>query len=255
MILGSLSVRTFAKRPDLGEPLLTKLSSRTQGILKESPDSARTKRARAIFDAARKARWFGPVVTALRSLCGQGELCMYCSSNEPSQVEHYRPLALYPELAFEYENYLWSCDICNRNKGDKFPPDNHSGERILNPLDDDVWQYFFIDEEFGRLIKRVDPATRRAAPRAVSTCDVVGIDRGDVQIKRSRRYARLRRDAVRCSDELKAGSLTIGDLQKEIADWRSDPFQADVADYFLNGPGRAKEPFRTLLLAAGEIVP
>jgi hypothetical protein len=49
--------------------------------------------------------------------------------------------------------------------------------------------------------------------------------------------------------------MQLAGLRNEIAELRSEPFQADVADYFLNGPGRAKEPFKSLLIAAGETVP
>ena len=177
-------------------------------------------------------------------------------ATEPSQVEHYRPLAIYPELAMQYDNYLWSCDICNRShKGDRFPPETEQGEMILNPLDDNVWEHFFIDEHFGRLLCRVNPATNERLPRANSTCLVVGIDREIVQEKRTRRFRNLRRDAQRLVADFQAGTIQLAGLRNEIADLRSEPFQADVADYFLNGPGRAKEPFRSLLVAAGEAVP
>ncbi len=185
-------------------------------------------------------------------LVGRGQ---YCSSNEPSQLEHFRPLAFFPENALDYGNYLWSCDICNRTyKGEKFPPTTEPGAPILNPLDDNVWEYFFVDDIFGRLLMRIDLTTSQPLPRAVSTCNVVGIDRENVQTKRIRRFSNLRRNALRVLGELQAGTLSTAIVQTEIADWRSEPFQADVADYFLNGPGRSKEPFRTLLLAVGEAV-
>jgi hypothetical protein len=138
-------VRRFAQRPDIPQVTQTRLLEKQQEILQEVDAGARKKRAREIYESSRTTEWFQPVITVLRGLCGQGELCMYCSSNEPSQVEHFRPLALFPEHALDYNNYLWSCDICNRKyKGDKFPPDNCLGEPILNPLDDNVWEYFFI---------------------------------------------------------------------------------------------------------------
>lgn len=181
---------------------------------------------------------------------------MYCSSNEPSQIEHYRPLSFFPERTFEYENYLWTCDICNRShKGERFPPDTEPGAQILNPLDDNVWDHFFIDEEFGRLIARLDLATSAPSDRALSTCAIVGIDRENVQIRRSRRFARLRKDAQRILEDFRAGKCRQSDLAAEITSWRSEPYQVDVADYFLNGPGRLYEPFKSVLLASGEVIP
>jgi hypothetical protein len=174
---------------------------------------------------------------------------MYCSSNEPSQVEHFRPLALFPRKAFEYENYLWVCDICNRtHKGERFPPDNHPGAPLLNPMEDNVWDYFFISE-LGTLVPRIDPLTSEPIARARSTCEVVGIDRDNVQIKRRRRYKTLRNAAVQALADLDSGRKTQRDIEELIDEWRSEPFQADVADYFLNGPGRFKDPFQSLFAA------
>jgi len=245
-------MRKFSQRPELPHTTKLKLREKTEEILQSPIDNgSRKERAARVYKASRQTDWFQPVVNALRGLCGVGELCMYCSSNEPSQVEHFRPLSVFPERAMEYENYLWSCDICNRtHKGERFPPDTEPGETILNPLDGDVWEHFFIEEQFGRLLCRVDPLTHQPLPRALVTCDVVGIDRETVQTKRTRRYRNLRRDAQRTLSEFQAGALNVLALKNEISEWLSEPFQADVADYFLNGPGRSKEPFRALLLAA-----
>lgn len=249
-------VRRFSNRPELPEATLASLREKTAEIVAIDDLALRRERARVIYNSSRPTDWFAPVIVALRGLCGAGELCMYCSSNEPSQVEHFKPLNVFPHESMTYENYLWSCDICNRShKGERFPPDTEPGAQILNPLDDDVWEHFFIDDRFGRLIRRRDRTTKQPLPRAVSTCDVVGIDREIVQTKRIRRFRNLRRDAERAIADVKAGTLSVANLQREVEDWRSEPFQADVADYFLAGPGRNKEPFRTVfdLLATGAV--
>jgi hypothetical protein len=81
---------------------------------------------------------------------------------------------------------------------------------------------------------------------------VVGIDRENVQIKRRKRYRRLRQDVQNALDKFNAGIFTQADLRAEIAELCAEPFQADVADYFLNGPGSVNEPFQSALRAAGE---
>jgi 5-methylcytosine-specific restriction endonuclease McrA len=245
-------MRNLSSRPPLTSTALKRLKSKTDEIAQITDPQERKERARVLYDSARKSQWFQPLISALRSLCGEGALCMYCSSNEPSQVEHYRPLSVFPERALEYENYLWSCDICNRTKGDRFPPDTEPGERLLNPLDENVWDYFFLDEHFGRLVKRLDPITKTPLPRSVSTCEVVGIDRENVQHKRLKRFKRLRQNIQDALDKFRAEIFTQEQLRDEIAALREEPFQADVADYFLNGPGRVQEPFHSALLAAGE---
>jgi hypothetical protein len=180
---------------------------------------------------------------------------MYCSSDEPSHLEHYRPIAHYPAFAFDYLNFLWVCGICNsENKGDQFPPEFGEGEQILNPLDDYVWDYFFLDENFGRLTKTIDPITLLPKPRAVSTCKVVGIDRGILQRKRAIRHGELIDIASGLLSNYRRGEITQAQVKDRLLGMQTAPFQADVADYFLNGPGRVHEPFRSLLLAAREAV-
>ncbi len=265
-------MRRLPSRPVIAQTTLTKLSEKRAEILQVAAGDKRKKRAREIYDASRKTKWFAPVTEALKTISGRGEFCMYCSANEPSQVEHFKPLAVFPEEALDYNNYLWSCDICNRSyKGDWFPPhscpddcpdncpydcqNNIPGEPILNPLDDNVWNFFFIEEQHGQLIPRVNPDTGEKLPRAVITCIVVGIDRDTVQIRRRDRYEELRRNALRSKSEWESGDLDVDALRGLIADWRTQASQPDVADYFLNGPGRSKEPFRSLLLAIGEVIP
>ena len=55
-----------------------------------------------------------------------GGKCAYCESPTDTvahgDVEHYRPKSKYWWLAYCYENYLYSCQICNQvYKGDEFP--------------------------------------------------------------------------------------------------------------------------------------
>jgi hypothetical protein len=52
--------------------------------------------------------------------------CAYCEAPTDlvahGDVEHYRPKSVYWWLAYCYDNYLYSCQICNQSyKGDNFP--------------------------------------------------------------------------------------------------------------------------------------
>ncbi len=243
-------MRSFPQRPLLPTATRQQLQKKVDVIALITDPQEKSTKARSTYASARTSQWFKLVINALRGLCGEGGLCMYCSSNEPSQVEHYRPLSVFPDLAFHYENYLWTCDICNRTyKGERFPPDTEPGAQILNPLEDNVWEYFFLSEQNGRLIRKIDIATNDYVPRATSTCKVVGIDRENVQKKRQHRFRRLRQNAEDALDKFLAGTLSQADLRAEIALLRAEPFQSDVADYFLNGPGRLHEPFRSIFVA------
>lgn len=240
-------MRKFVDRPDLPVGTVKKLAAKIAEIVGIADLENRKTRARTIFDSSRDTVWFSPVKKSLQGLCGLGQLCMYCSSNEPSQVEHFRPLSLFPELAMDYRNYLWSCDICNRTyKGTWFPPLSGVGAELLNPLDDYVWDFFYIDDTHGRLMKRFDLQLNVFMARAVSTCEYVGIDREVVQIKRQRRFQNLRCAVLSLIDRFAKGNIDRAAVVLEIGELCTEPFQADVADYFLNGPGKSKVPFSDL---------
>ena len=85
-------MRNFAARPDISNVTRAKLATKMAEIMALADIAERKKRARTVFDSSRSAKWFLPVLDALRGLCGPGQLCMYCSSNEPSQVEHFSAL-------------------------------------------------------------------------------------------------------------------------------------------------------------------
>lgn len=62
--------------------------------------------------------------------------CAYCEASTAvvahGDVEHFRPKSIYWWLAFAFDNYLFSCQICNQTyKGDKFPI---RGARAVAPL-------------------------------------------------------------------------------------------------------------------------
>ncbi|MEK7676451.1 MAG: HNH endonuclease [Verrucomicrobiota bacterium] len=205
------------------------------------PQKAAEKR----YTNARKSRWFGEVLSKLRTMAGPGEPCMLCDANESTDIEHYRPKSIYPTLALTWENLLWACTACNRFKGDRFPPDTELGSQILNPVDDSVWDYFFIDQ-FGTLTPVWQPIMNAFDPRALSTRDVLRLDRETLQERRLQRLRSLRKSVEDTVARYRSGQITREEVRDRIKQWKMEPFQADVADYFLNGPGTKEEPFVTL---------
>jgi len=53
------------------------------------------------------------------------EHCAYCQSpsgaDQFGQVEHFKPKSLFPSLAYDWNNYFYSCELCNHHKLDKWP--------------------------------------------------------------------------------------------------------------------------------------
>ncbi len=236
-------MRQLPKRPELPARTKARLEQATIGIAGATDKKAE---ARKRYENARGAAWFRPVVDRLRQLSGPGERCMFCSGSESSEVEHYRPKSVFPELAMTWENFLWSCGVCNLAKGNRFPPDTETGERLINPIDENVWDFFSLDE-FGNLLPKWRLDLDDLDPRAVSTRNVLKLDR---QLLQESRYQRRRELVQGVGDSLAQfdrGELTMADLVERRKAWLEAPFQPDVADYYLNGPGGDQEPFARFL--------
>ena len=48
--------------------------------------------------------------------------CAYCEEWCRGEVEHFRPRSRFPELVYEWSNWLLACHDCNHAKGPKWPP-------------------------------------------------------------------------------------------------------------------------------------
>ena len=238
-------MRQLPKRMRLPRALRKDLADETDAITAHANPPSEAERR---FNNARKTKWFSPVVEKLKKLSGKGQRCMLCSGSESSDVEHYRPkkVAAFAHLAMTWENFLWSCTPCNRNKGTRFPPDTEPGGRIVNPLEENVWTFFFIDE-FGILTPRYDPASGSLDQRAVTTRDFLDLNREAVQESRKMRVDDLKGQVREALKLRRLGKLTVEQLRRKVNKWRNQPFQPDVADYFFAGPGRDERPFRDLL--------
>lgn len=235
-------MRQIPARTPLRGATTTKLATETNTIVSAlDPDLAAATR----YAKARRAKWFVAVAEALASLSGFGQRCMCCSGSEATQVEHYRPKTIYPDRTFQWENLLWVCSACNQFKGNRFD----EGAPPINPIDDRVWEYFFIDE-FGNLCSKWNPAADDLDPRAQRTIELLGLDREPLQESRLSRLLDLRKRISDATSLLNAGVLGQEDLQLRALEWFEQPFQPDVADYFLDGPGSLEEPFKGFLAAA-----
>ena len=233
-------MRRLNPRIVLSAQTLALLATETQTVTQSNDPKAF---ADARWKNVRQVVWFSNgVIARLKQMSGAGEPCMWCDCNTSTDVEHYRPKAVFPEFTFTWENYLWACTECNRFKGNRFPPDTEQGARILNPLDDNVWEHFYVDQ-FGNLNPVWDNNLNQLDARAVMTNEVVRIDRETLQ---TRRQIRLREILQLITDSLHrfdAGELTLAQLGDRVDALLEAPFQPDVAEYFLKGPGRGVAPF------------
>lgn len=235
-------MRNLPARTSLPKVTQAQLKAKTV-VIKRSAD--RLAAAKAAYRAARTPTWFEPVVLELGELAGTGQRCMWCSGSEAGHVEHYRPLAVFPDQALSWKNLLWSCSICNGHKGDRFPPVTSPGGQLINPLEENVWEFFFIDE-FGNLTPRWDSERDDYNERADSTFRMLNLDRQALQETRQSRQIDLIQKVKDAMAMLEAGRFSKPQLRQRIDEWLQQPFQPDVADFYLRGPGRDDEPFQSL---------
>jgi len=236
-------MRTLPKSIPLPKALLDQLASEADAIKNAGdPKTEADKR----YSNARKTKWFAPVVKELGRLAGPGERCMFCSGSEASDVEHYRPKSIFPQVAMNWENYLWSCTPCNRGKLNRFPPDTGPGSKFVNPLYENVWDFFFIDS-FGILTPRFNRIANAQNQRAVTTRDFLSLNRDAVQVSRQQRLSNLTAAVADAMNLIALKKLTKKDARGRVETWKSESWQPDVADYFLGGPGRNESPFKEFL--------
>ena len=129
-----------------------------------------------------------------------------------AQIEHYVSRKVDPGRAFEWENLLPACEVCNRSKGDA----DHQG-RLLKPDVEDPEPFFWITTE-GKFTP--DPRLNEADTiRALETIRLCGLNREELIANRQ-----MVGDVVRRWVERAAG-LVDGLDQYLQAEWSalSDP--------------------------------
>lgn len=123
-----------------------------------------------------------------------GPKCAYCEShvtgNSYLHVEHFRPSSIYPSLAYQWNNFLLACEVCNSGcKKAQFPLmdgshpvehtidpcslDDSDDNALINPCFENPDQYFdFLNEKI---------ICRPGRIKAIQTRDVCGLNREDLK--------------------------------------------------------------------------
>ena len=117
-----------------------------------------------------------------------GNVCWYCEQlcsresedgGKAPTVDHFRPRRRFPELAYTWSNWIFSCQGCNRDyKGSKWPSlgyvDPSAGDDQVRPE-----QYFDYDAATGEIIPK-SGLSQEAQEKALTTIDDLGLNRRDV---------------------------------------------------------------------------
>ncbi len=164
-------MRKVVRQP-LSEESRKHLEGRQVRIDAENDPISRKQRAAKLWDRKRKSKAgekaFSQVTEVLQSMCNAPGRCMYCEDSAGCDIEHVKPKSEYPEVTFHWENYLWTCSICNsRYKGGQYHDD------FMDPSAPgfELWQRWRFDAWTGhyRAVRENDEGAR-------ATLGILGFD-------------------------------------------------------------------------------
>lgn len=116
------------------------------------------------------ARWRQFRGTLSRAFAG---LCAYCEETDRGEVDHFRPVSKFPQLVYEWTNWLFACHNCNMVKSNQWPDDGY-----INPCAEDESErperFFVFDTTDGKMIPNPDlsAGNRQKAQQMINDLDL-----------------------------------------------------------------------------------
>ena len=120
-----------------------------------------------------------------------GNICWYCErkcyvdaeyGDRAPTVDHFRPISKYPNLAYNWDNWVFSCRRCDGEKEDGWPEQGY-----VDPCADEVAErpreYLEYDVATGEIIPRVGLGGDNRL-KAVRTINDLGLNKLDVRSNR-----------------------------------------------------------------------
>jgi hypothetical protein len=190
--------------------------------------------ARQLFRRKAPKRTFDEVRLLLAQMAPPCESCFYCERDRYRDIDHFMPLRHFPGEAFSWENYVFSCVICNQSKksdcfavfaqGNEYlalsrstpfdfalPSDDHVP---INPRKEDPLDFLMLDLESGIFIFIGDQRTKI---RAEYTCDLLGLNCDGLARTRRQVYRNYRLVLREYIDIRESGDTICSDrMLKEI---------------------------------------
>lgn len=188
-----------------------------------------------------RSRQSNPVFRRVRGrlahMCAGAGRCGYCEDSAADEIEHIKPKDLYPETVFVWENYLLSCGLCNRSKGNRFAvlrggkvvdvtrprrapvrPPRRGAPVQIDPRREDPLQFLDLDipETFMFLPK--ENAAPLTGQRASYTIGILDLNRDILLAARQEAYRAYRALLVeyRNARNRGAGAAKLEDLKHGI---------------------------------------
>ena len=191
---------------NISESSASHLASKQADINSKSPFESQVDRASSLWDsktgsiAGRNA--FENIKETLIGMCVGVEICNYCENNEATDIEHIFPKSHFPGKAFQWENYLLACKICNTTyKLDQFSVFNpaktntitkierDSGKPdtedpvLINPRQEDPMDFLYLDIKGKTFRFGASPnLNKRDQEKAEYTINLLGLNDRDALV-------------------------------------------------------------------------
>lgn len=178
---------------------------------------------------------FELIRSTLAEMCVGSVRCSYCEDSLADEVEHILPKNFFPELAFDWDNYLFACGPCNspksnrfgvvangqvnehfRGKKDPIVPPPHGISALINPRIEDPCELLELDLGGVTPQGQVLSGTFQFVPRSgiskseeervLFTIDVLGMNREVVRAARQNAFGGYRARLVEYVKERNAGA-------------------------------------------------
>lgn len=188
---------------------------------------------------ARQTKSMGKVLSTLHAMVGERQRCMYCLDSHGSDIEHFRPKALYHRYMYRWENMLLCCTHCGRIKGNKFPMD---GRRVLlvDPTKENPWDSLDFDPLTGNICARFDVQLNNWSVKGEKTVEVLHLDKREAL---SKGYLQtLRRLSEIIQSALAAGAINAVSLIEKL---KSEDDHG-LLGWCFSDRGKTLEPFSEL---------
>ena len=101
-------------------------------------------------------------------------LCGYCERTTKGEVDHFKPKRTFPDLVYEWSNWVFACHECNHSKLYKWPSGGYVDPCARTPAARPE-AFFTFDTTTGELLPRANLTARRQR-KARQTIDDLGLN-------------------------------------------------------------------------------
>jgi uncharacterized protein (TIGR02646 family) len=198
-------------------------------------------------EAARRTKTMARVAQVLAAMYGRRQRCMFCGDSRSTDIEHFWPKIRYRSRVFRWDNLLWICTRCNRQKGDRFPLDRQRRPLLIDPTAEDPWDFLYFDRHTGNITARYDRSSGRPHPKGVHTVDPAILPLNIEAVTEGR--LRTRRNLVRAVNNFLTRMATNANpavLEAELLEAVRDNDDYGLALWYFYRDGGKEKPFHIL---------